>query len=427
MNKTVTSVMGCQWGDEGKGKLIDILAGKYDLIARATGGANAGHTVYIPTADGKTKKHVFHLLPSGIFHENTQCVIGNGVVLHLETLLQELDALKEEGITALSRLYISDRAHLVFNYHKIVDGLQEDTKGHKKIETTKRGIGPAYSSKISRTGIRVNELKNFSKFQELYLENLKYYQDIYRFEYDPEPELSNHQKYFEILKEQIIDTSAYLNQKLKNNKSILIEGANGTLLDIDHGTYPFVTSSNSSVGGLLTGLGIAPQYFQDNIGVFKAYCTRVGAGPFPTEIHDQTAEDIRRIGGEYGSTTGRPRRCGWFDAVAAKYAIDINGITSINLTKLDVLSGLKEILIGVKYQIEDSEYTDTVLGDCDMLAKAKVEYISLPGWDEDISSARSYGDLPKNTQDYIEKLQEIIGVKITSIGVGTKRSDIIFI
>lgn len=426
----VTAVLGSQWGDEGKGKLIDILSEKFQIIARAAGGANAGHTIYItdPNLPHKKTKYVFHLVPSGMLNEHTICVIGNGVALHLETLFKELELLEESEISTKGRILISDRAHLLFEYHKIIDGLQEEMKGDKKVGTTKRGIGPCYTDKVRRNGIRVHELMDFKKFQEKYMQNLEMLKKMYGFEYDPNEELEIHRKFADKLQGLVIDSAHYLNEAAKNGQNILIEGANGALLDIDHGTYPFVTSSNSSIGGILSGTGIGPLKFRNIIGTMKAYTTRVGAGPFPTELLDDLGEQIRESGGEYGATTGRPRRCGWFDAVVGKYSVMINGLTEVNLTKLDVLTGIPILKIAIGYKTPGSDSPmPSFPSNLELLENVEIEYIDLPGWDEDISAVRSFNDLPLNARNYIQTIEKLIECPVTSIGVGVEREAMIFI
>lgn len=424
-----TVVLGGQWGDEGKGKLIDILSEKFDYIARGTGGANAGHTIYIDDPDnpGKSKKVIFHLVPSGMFNEGKICVIGNGVVMHIPTFLEEIKVLEENGIDTAGRLLISDRCHLLFEYHKIIDEKQEEMKGKgKKIGTTKRGIGPAYTDKIRRNGIRLHHLCDFEKFKEKYRENLEMFQKMYgKFKYDAEAELKQYEEYAKIVKPMIVDSAYFLNNALDKGKKVLVEGANGALLDIDHGTYPFVTSSNSTIGGICTGAGLPPSRLDNVIGIMKAYITRVGAGPFPTELNDELGIKIREAGGEYGSTTGRPRRCGWFDAVVCKYSAMINGLTSMNLTKLDVLSGLDTLKIGVAYKFK-GEYLKSFPCSLEVLEDVEVEYIEMPGWKEDISNIRNFKDLPENARAYVEKIEELSNCPVSSIGVGVKRDDIIF-
>ncbi|MBI4231960.1 adenylosuccinate synthase [Candidatus Peregrinibacteria bacterium] len=416
-------ILGSQRGDEGKGKLIDILSDKFKYVVRAAGGANAGHTIYI---DGK--KHVFHLVPSGMLNDGCICIIGNGLALHLPTLMEELELLNTNGIQTRERILVSDRCHLLFEYHKIIDGIQEEMKGDKKVGTTKRGIGPCYTDKIRRNGIRVHELMDFEKFEGKYRENLAMLRKMYGdFEHDADTEIENLKKIAETLKPMIIDSAYYLNSELKNGEKILVEGANGILLDIDHGTYPFVTSSNPSIGGIATGTGLPPTQIKNIIGIMKAYTTRVGSGPFPTELTDELGEQIRESGGEYGATTGRPRRCGWYDSVIGKYSVMINGLTDINLTKLDVLSGLEKLKIGTSYKYK-GEYLKSFPADSEIFDSAEfsVEYLELPGWQEDLSKIRNYSDLPENARKYIETIEELIDCKATSIGVGVNRTDIIF-
>lgn len=424
----LTVILGAQWGDEGKGKLIDILAEEYDIVARATGGANAGHTIHIRSKEdpAKTNKFVFHLVPSGMLNKKPICVVGNGVVLHIPTLLEELDVLKQNGIETDNRLFISDRAHLVFEYHKIIDGLQEEMKGEKKVGTTKRGIGPAYTDKIRRNGIRVDDLCDWDKFVKKYNENLEMLYKMHgKFKYDTETELKQYQDYCKIIKPMIVDSSYFLNTALKNSQKVLIEGANGALLDIDHGTYPFVTSSNATIGGVITGTGISAIKIKEIIGIMKAYVTRVGAGPFPTELTDKLGEQIREKGGEYGATTGRPRRCGWYDSVAGRYSVMINGFTSINLTKLDVLTGIETLKIATNYK-HKGETLKSFPANLDLLEKVEVEYIEMPGWKEDISRVREFEKLPSHARAYVEKIEELIGCKASSIGVGVQRDAMIF-
>jgi len=415
----VCVVIGAQWGDEGKGKVVDILAEHYDVVARATGGANAGHTIYVGG-----KKFVFHLVPAGMLHEGKVCIIGNGVVVHFPTLLEEMEVLKAAKIRVEGRLKISDRAHIVFEYHKIIDKLQEELKGFAKVGTTGRGIGPAYSDKISRIGIRVGELKDFEKFTVHYKQNLKIFRQMYDFSYDDTKELEQLKEYAELFGSCIVDTSLLLSQYLSEGKKILLEGANGTLLDIDHGTYPFVTSSNASMGGVITGTGLAPNKINSSVGVMKAYVTRVGSGPFPTELLGDLGEKIRTVGNEFGATTGRPRRCGWFDVVAARYAMRINGFSAINLTKVDVLNELSELKIGVAYKCGGNRLTEFP-ADLSLLENCEIEYITLAGWESDISNARSFAELPENCKNYIQEIEKLIGCPIMFIGTGKNREEMI--
>lgn len=424
----VCAVVGGQWGDEGKGKLIDILADDYDVIVRATGGANAGHSIYIDKK--KSGKHVayekvvFHLVPSGMFHPKKICVMGNGMVIHFPTLFDEVECLKKHGVKIAGRLFLSPRAHIVFEYHKILDRLQEEQKGASKIGTTGRGIGPAYSEKTNRTGIRVCDLGNFDEFKKKFLHHVELLKTMYRVEYDPKEEIEFFKKNRTKILSLVTDTTTWFNDARKRGKSILLEGANGTLLDIDHGTYPFVTSSNASVAGLIAGCGIPPRALTSVVGIMKAYTTRVGMGPFPTELEDRLGEQLREQGDEYGSTTGRPRRCGWFDAVIARYSTMINGFTAINLTKLDVLTGLPVLRIGVSYHVGNKKLTEFPAS-TDTLEKCRVKYLELPGWKEDLVHASTLKDLPKNCQRYVLTLEKLIGVPIRFIGTGLTRKHLI--
>jgi adenylosuccinate synthase len=424
----LTAVVGTQWGDEGKGKLIDILAEKFDIIARATGGANAGHTIHIPDKNnpGKSQKFVFHLVPAGMLTDGKICVVGNGVTMHLPTFFEEIEVLEKAGISTTGRIFISDRAHLLFEYHKVIDGLQEEAKDSKKIGTTKRGIGPCYTDKTRRIGLRVHDLNDFDKFSAKYMENVETLQKMYgEFKYDIQAELNYYKEISARVKPMILDSAYYLNEALDKGQSILVEGANGTLLDIDHGTYPYVTSSNASIGGVVTGTGIGVTKIKNIVGIMKAYTTRVGEGPFPTELLDELGEKIRTIGGEFGATTGRPRRCGWFDAVVGKYSVMLNSLTSINLTKLDVLTGFPTLKIATNYKYH-GEYLKSFPADLDLLKEIEVEYIEMPGWTEDLSKMHKYEDLPKTAQSYIEKIEALVDCKINYIGVGVGRDDMIF-
>ncbi|CAH1432271.1 unnamed protein product [Lactuca virosa] len=392
----VSGVLGCQWGDEGKGKLVDILAKHFDVVARCQGGANAGHTIY----NSEGKKFALHLVPSGILNEETMCVIGNGVVVHLPGLFQEIDNLESNGVSCKGRILISDRAHLLFDYHQEIDGLREAELAKSFIGTTKRGIGPCYSSKVIRNGIRVCDLKHMDTFPDK-LDLL----------------LSDAASRFQV---------HYMNESISQKKKILVEGGQATMLDIDFGTYPFVTSSSPSAGGICTGLGIAPRVLGDVIGVVKAYTTRVGSGPFPTELLGEDGDLLRQAGQEFGTTTGRPRRCGWLDVVALKYGCQINGFSSLNLTKLDVLSDLSEIKLGVSYKHTNGTPMNSFPADLTDLEESKVEYESMPGWQADISSVRSYADLPKAAREYVERIEELVGVPIHYIGVGPGRDALIY-
>lgn len=420
----VVYVAGSQWGDEGKGKLVDILSQKYDIIARAAGGANAGHTICV-TKNGKSEKFIFHLLPSGVLHEGKTCVIGNGCVVHIPTLLDEIHELKGKGIDAMGKLLISDRAHIIFDYHKEIDGIQEAGKGDKKVGTTKRGIGPAYTDKIDRRGIRMGDLLNFDSFAEKFRANAEAKIKAYGIKVDIEEQINYYKDVVEFLQPVIINTIEYINRAYDEGSTILVEGAQGSHLDIDFGTYPFVTSSNTTSGGACTGLGIAPAKISSVVGIVKAYTTRVGSGPFPTELADMEGDMLRNQGGEFGATTGRPRRCGWFDAVVVKNAVTINGINSVNITKLDVLTGFQTIKIGVSYKL-NGEKTDYIPASLEDFEKVEVVYEELPGWTQKIADVKHFKDLPKNAQNYILKLEELIGVPINFIGVGMDRNELIF-
>ncbi|HLG25892.1 MAG TPA: adenylosuccinate synthase, partial [Candidatus Gracilibacteria bacterium] len=415
----VVAILGGQWGDEGKGKLIDIMAEQYDIVARAAGGANAGHTVYIPDPvhPEQTKKFIFRLMPSGVLHPTVTAVIGNGCVVHLPTLFEEIEFLKTSGVEVEGRVMVSDRAHLVFEYHKIIDGMQEEMKGKNQVGTTKRGIGPAYTDKISRIGIRVHDLLDLPLFEMKMRTNVENLKRIYNMDFDVERELEWYRTNLARIKPLIVDSSWYLNNAIDEGKKILLEGANGALLDIDHGTYPFVTSSNASIGGIVSGTGISGMKINGAIGIMKAYCTRVGAGPFPTELEDAVGEKMRTIGGEFGSVTGRPRRCGWFDAVASRYSVMVNGLKSINLTKLDVLDDFDTLKIGIEY-VYKGKPLKTFPASTDILDEVDVTYVEMPGWKEKISGARTFKDLPENAQKYVKKIEELLGCPVESIGVG---------
>jgi adenylosuccinate synthase len=419
----VCAVLGTQWGDEGKGKLVDAMAQTFDVVARAQGGANAGHTIYSP--DGT--KHALHLMPCGILNPKAKCVIGNGCVVHLPTVLEEIETLKSKGVDADGRLFISDRAHVLLDLHKEVDGLREQELADKKIGTTKRGIGTCYSSKAIRNGIRVHDLLNFNTFEQklkaLVAENEKRFGKD--FEYNVEQELKVYKGLIADMEPYVSDCVEILYDEQKAKSRILIEGANATMLDIDFGTYPFVTSSNTTIGGVCSGLGIAPSSVSQVVGVAKAYTTRVGGGPYPTEIFDSTGDQIRATGGEYGTTTGRPRRCGWLDIVALRYACMVNGFSLMNITKLDVLSELEEIKIAVEYRLPSGKSLKFFPANLDLLEDAEVVYETLPGWKSDISKVRKYEDLPTNAKQYIERIEKLIEIPIRWIGVGPERDALI--
>lgn len=422
----VCAIVGGQWGDEGKGKLVDILAEKYDMIVRSTGGANAGHTVYVKDATGEYKKYIFHLIPSGVLYPGSINIIGNGCVVHIPTLLDEVKVLKENGIDCNGRVFISDRAHLIFEYHKTVDGLQDEAKGKNKLGTTRRGIGPAYTDKISRVGVRIHELLSFERFEEHLRENVANLQKMYDVNFDFDKELAYYREILPIIKPYIADTAMMANQAIASGKKILMEGANATLLDVDHGTYPYVTSSNASIGGIISGSGIGATKITSIIGIMKAYSTRVGSGPFPTELENEIGEKLRTKGGEFGSTTGRPRRCGWFDAVAARYSVIINGMTCINLTKLDVLDEMESLKIATAYNYKGQKLASFPASP-DILSEVEIEYIELPGWKTSIKNAKSFKELPPNAQAYVQKIEELLGCPVNFIGNGVGRDEMIFI
>mmetsp|Transcript_12283 Transcript_12283/g.18569 ORF Transcript_12283/g.18569 Transcript_12283/m.18569 type:complete len:543 (+) Transcript_12283:103-1731(+) len=415
-------VLGSQWGDEGKGKLVDMLSQTYDVCARVAGGSNAGHTIVV---DGK--KYKFHLLPSGILNEKAICVIGNGVVIHLPSFLNEIDGLKQSGIDSEGRILLSDRAHIVFDFHQQVDGVQENKLGRNKIGTTKKGIGPAYASKISRNGIRIGDLKNFDffemRFRELAEATMNSYPGL---EIDIDGQLAYYKSIAERVGAMTTDTIEYTNDAYDSGKRILIEGANATMLDIDFGTYPYVTSSNPSIGSVLTGLGVSPRKISGIYGTTKAYCTRVGEGPFPTELDRDAGigEHLGVVGAEWGTTTGRARRVGWLDIPQMRYSTLINGFTALNLTKLDVLTGLAEVKIGRAYK-HNGKILNTMPSCLKTMSEIEVIYETLPGWTEDISQARNFDDLPVNAQRYVLRVQELLGVPVRWIGCGANRLDMI--
>jgi len=416
-------LLGAQWGDEGKGKATDLLGDRVDYVVRYQGGNNAGHTVVIGD-----QKYALHLLPSGILSPNVIPVIGNGVVIDPAVLLEEIKGLNERGIDT-SKLNISTNAHLITPYHRTLDKVSERFLGKSKIGTTGRGIGPAYADKINRMGIRVQDLFDKSILEQkieasLHNKNQVLLKVFNRKEITVKEVLDEYLGYAEILKPYVTDTVLLLDNALKANKTVLLEGSQGTLLDVDHGTYPFVTSSNPTAGGASTGSGIGPTKITRVIGILKAYTTRVGSGPFPTELFDEDGEKLRKIGGEVGVTTGRNRRCGWFDAPIARYAVRVNGLTDFFLTKLDVLTGWDKIPVCVAYEIEGVRVEELPASQTDF-HHAKPIYEYLPGWKEDISKARSISELPKNAQAYVKFLEEISGAPMSAIGVGPGRDETI--
>lgn len=419
-NGGVDVVLGAQWGDEGKGKLVDNLSQTYDVIARVAGGANAGHTIV-----HNGKKYKFHLVPSGILNPNAVCVIGNGVVVHLPSLLLELEELKRMGVDYEGRILISDRAHLVLDLHQEIDGLNELRRGRNKIGTTKKGIGPAYSSKMLRNGVRVGDLRYFDDFADKLRDQVKFYKDNYPdLDVDADAEIEKYRRIKDHILSFTVDTIEYLNNSFIAGKRVLVEGANATMLDIDFGTYPYVTSSNPSIGSVCTGGGISPNRLNGIIGIVKAYCTRVGEGPFPTELHDDVGAHLGSVGAEFGTTTGRPRRCGWLDIPQMRYSNMVNGFTELNLTKLDVLTGLKQVKIGVAYW-HNGKKLGGMPSNLQLLEESVVEYEVMDGWDEDISKCKTFEELPLAAQKYVLRVEELLGTHIKWIGVGQDRFDLI--
>ncbi|MEV4612176.1 adenylosuccinate synthase [Kitasatospora sp. NPDC049258] len=416
-------LVGAQWGDEGKGKATDLLGGSVDYVVRYQGGNNAGHTVVIGD-----QKYALHLLPSGILSSNVVPVIGNGVVIDPGVLLSELSGLNERGIDT-SKLLISGNAHLITPYHRTLDKVTERFLGKRRIGTTGRGIGPAYADKINRVGIRVQDLFDESILRQkveaaLHDKNQLLVKLFNRRAIPAELVVEEYLGYADKIRPFLSDTTLVLDEALKANKVVLLEGGQGTLLDVDHGTYPFVTSSNPTAGGACTGAGIGPTKIDRVIGILKAYTTRVGSGPFPTELLDEDGDALRRIGGERGVTTGRDRRCGWFDAVIARYATRVNGLTDFFLTKLDVLTGWEQIPVCVAYEIDGRRVEELPYNQSDF-HHAKPIYETLPGWTEDISKAQTFADLPKNAQAYVKALEEMSGAPISAIGVGPGRTETI--
>ncbi len=416
----VTALVGAQWGDEGKGKIIDILAEKSDMVVRAQGGNNAGHTV---VANGITYK--LRLIPSGILYKNTVCVIGNGVVVDPAVILSEMADLTSKGID-VSRLKIDARAHVIFPYHIALDELGEKARGAGDIGTTKRGIGPCYMDKAERIGIRMCDLINPEVFKQKLERNVKFKNEIITKIYGGEPVsfekiLSDYNGYAAKLAPHVCDTSVLVYDAVKSGKNVLMEGAQGALLDLDVGTYPYVTSSHPISGGFCVGAGIGPTLIKDCIGIAKAYTTRVGKGPFPTELDDEIGERIRNVGAEFGTVTGRPRRCGWLDAVILRFAVRVNGLTGIALNKLDTLTGLEKLKVCVAYTKNGKTLKDFP-SDISELEGCEPVYEEFDGWTEDISAAKSIKDLPKNAVAYLRAVEKYVDCKIKMVGVGPDRT-----
>ena len=417
-------VVGTQWGDEGKGKIIDVLAPKADYIVRFQGGNNAGHTVVV-----NDEKFILQLLPSGIINSKGKCIIGPGVVVDIEVLLKEINELEKRGKN-LDNLFIDERAHLIMPYHIEIDKAREEARGENKIGTTQRGIGPCYIDKIARNGIRTGDLLEMDRFKDKLMWNIKDKNDMLQ-RYGKETfELEAlYEKYVDLaqkIKHRIIDAVSEVNEAVDNNKTVLFEGAQALMLDIDYGTYPYVTSSSPTAGGAAVGAGVSPRKIERVLGVMKAYTTRVGEGPFPTEEDNETGEILRKTGGEYGSNTGRPRRCGWLDLVIGKYAVMINGLTDIVLTKLDVLDGFDKIKVAVAYEIDGKRYVNYP-PNLRKSKEVKVIYEEFDGWKEDISKIKDYNELPENCKKYIKFIEEFLGCSVSMVSVGPERTQNIYL
>lgn len=416
-------IVGAQWGDEGKGKATDLLAGRIDYVVKFNGGNNAGHTVVIGD-----EKYALHLLPSGILTPGVIPVISNGVVVDLEVLAEELDGLTARGLD-VSKLVVSSHAHVITHYHRTLDKVTERFLGKRQIGTTGRGIGPTYADKINRVGIRIQDLFDEGILRQkvegaLEQKNHLLVKVFNRRAISVDEVVDDLLSYQDRIRPMVADTSLLLNQALADNKTVLFEGGQATMLDVDHGTYPFVTSSNATAGGAATGSGVAPWQLNRVAGIIKAYTTRVGSGPFPTELDDEWGEWLRDRGHEFGTTTGRPRRCGWFDAVIGRYSTRINGVTDYVLTKLDVLTGLEEIPVCVAYEVDGKRVEELPWSQSDF-HHAKPIYETFPGWSEDITKAREFSDLPKTAQEYVESLEKMLGQRISVIGVGPGREEVI--
>lgn len=416
-------LIGAQWGDEGKGKATDLLSNRVDYVVKFNGGNNAGHTVVVGD-----EKYALHLLPSGILSPGVVPVIANGVVVDIEVLFEELDALSARGVD-VSRLLVSANAHVITHYHRTLDKVTERFLGKRQIGTTGRGIGPTYADKINRVGIRIQDLFDVNILRQkvegaLHTKNHMLVKIYNRRAISVDEIVDELLLHAERLRPMVADTALELHRALEDGKTVLFEAGQATMLDVDHGTYPFVTSSNATSGGAATGSGVAPNRFERVIGVVKAYTTRVGAGPFPTELFDEKGEFLRTNGGEFGTTTGRPRRCGWYDAPIARYSARINGVTDFVLTKLDVLTGLERIPVCVAYDVDGVRVDEVPVSQSDF-HHAKPIYEELPGWSEDITGARTFEDLPQNARDYVLALERISGSRISAIGVGPGRDAIV--
>jgi adenylosuccinate synthase len=417
-------VVGTQWGDEGKGKIIDLLTPPFDIVARYQGGHNAGHTVY-----SGGKKIILHLFPSGILHRDKLCLIGNGVVIDPKAFLKELSFLKDFGIDIKNNLAISRNAHLIFPYHSLVEAISEEHRGDKKIGTTCRGIGPAYTDRVARRGIRAGDLLNLSVLEEKIKANVEEYNVFLDFygeaSLDPGKVFEEYSNYAVQIQKYIKDVSLILDKQIAKGKSVLFEGAQGALLDVDFGTYPYVTSSNSTVGGVCTGLGVSPDKIDEVLGITKAYTTRVGGGPFPTEIAGEIGAFLQEKGNEFGATTGRPRRCGWFDAFAVAYARRLNGIKHLALTKPDVLDGLEELSVCVGYK-----YKGQLLQGypCESWILSEVEpvYKKVPGWKKTLNTVEDFDSFPQEFKDYVHLIEDLVETNVSIVSTGVQRGDTVF-
>jgi adenylosuccinate synthase len=413
-------IIGLQWGDEGKGKIVDLLAENVDLVVRFQGGSNAGHTVVI-----EGDEYILHLLPTGLLRRQTTCVLGNGMVIDPIQFAKEIDELKADGVDVSDRLFVSNRAQIVMPYHRQLDIAMEKARGESSIGTTLRGIGPCYLDKVARNGVRAGDLINPKAFRAVLERNLPYVNRLLHKGYD-EPEVSieavieEYTPFAERMKPFVMETAGYLNRAIDEGKSVMFEGAQGSLLDVDFGTYPFVTSSNTSAAAASIGTGVPPRKILNVLGVLKAYTTRVGAGPFPTELIDETGETLRSVGGEFGATTGRPRRCGWFDAVITQYTSMISGVTGLAITKLDVLDQFETLQICVAYDL-DGKRVEEVPADAESLAACIPIYEEFPGWKTDTSGMTEYSQLPDNAKSYIETLSRLVNVPVEVVSVGKDR------
>lgn len=416
-------IIGAQWGDEGKGKIVDILACESDAVVRYSGGNNAGHTLVIGD-----QKYALHLIPSGILNSKTVCIIGNGVVIDPEVLIKEMDSMIARGVS-VENLLISDRAHIIFPYHKLIDELQETYRGKNDIGTTKKGIGPAYADKTERCGIRMCDLMDKDIFTEKVKANVEFKNLIIEKVYggkgvNAEEIINKYMEYANRLKPYITDTTKVVYDMLKAGKKVLFEGAQSSLLDLDYGTYPYVTSSHPAAGGVCIGVGIGPSMINECYGVVKAYTTRVGKGPFPSELLDEIGDLIRERGHEYGTTTGRPRRCGWFDAVIVKFSVRVNALTGIVVNRADTLGNIEKVKLCVAYEKDGKRITDFPAS-LEELDKMKPIYEEYDGWDENLSNCKKFSDLPENLKKYLKRIEELCETKVSMVGIGPSRDDII--